>query len=84
MSAAAPSADDTIAAFREAARLQNESPLRRGCLVTIGPDAADDVFVAADLHGHRRNFDSILAHADLDAHPRRVASLSTSPRTPAR
>lgn len=71
MSAAALSADDAIAAFREAARLQNDSPLRRGSLVTIGPDAADDVFVSADLHGNRKNFDSILTHADLAAHPRR-------------
>lgn len=67
----APSADETIAAFREAARVQNESPLRRGCLTTIGPDAADDVFVSADLHAHRKNFESILAKAELDRRPRR-------------
>ena len=37
----------------------------------VSADAADDVMITADLHGHRRNFRSILRHAALSRHPRR-------------
>jgi hypothetical protein len=63
--------DEIVAAFEQAAEVQRAHPLRRGSTVRIGPDDADDVFVSADLHGHRQNFDAILAAADLDHQPRR-------------
>lgn len=63
--------DEIVAAFTKAAEVQRSHPLRRGSTVRIGPDDADEVFVSADLHGNRPNFESILAAADLDNHPRR-------------
>jgi len=42
---------------------------RRGNLVRL-PDKGSLV-VAGDLHGHRRNFERIVAYADLEAHPDR-------------
>jgi hypothetical protein len=71
MSDVATTAEETIAAFAAAAEVQRSCPLRRGSTVRIGPDAADEVLVSADLHGHRGNFDAIVAAADLDGHPRR-------------
>lgn len=68
---AAPTVADVIAVFEKAAELQNNLPLRRGNVVEIGPDAADEVFVSADLHGHCEHYEAILAAADLDGHPRR-------------
>src|SRR5687767_3516362 len=64
-------ADEVIAVYTDAAEVQHSCPLRRGSTVRIGPDDADEVLVSADLHGHRGNFDAIMALADLDNHPRR-------------
>lgn len=71
MSQTPNSADDAVAAFEEAARITSACPLRRGSVVWIGPEAADDVVTSFDLHGHRPNFEAILRLADLDARPRR-------------
>jgi hypothetical protein len=71
MADSAAAVDEVIAVFEQAAELQRANPLRRGSTVWIGPDAADEVLVSTDLHGHRGNYDAILRHADLEAHPRR-------------
>jgi hypothetical protein len=44
---------------------------RDGGIVTITPEAADEVMVTGDLHGHRRSFNQIRKIADLAARPRR-------------
>jgi hypothetical protein len=60
-----------IATFQAATRANQDTPGRDGNVVVITPDMADDVMITADLHGHRRNFNLILRHADLDHNPRR-------------
>ena len=60
-----------IAAFQQATELNRATPSRVGNVLTFAADNAADVLVSADLHGHRRNYDAILALADLDRHPRR-------------
>jgi hypothetical protein len=42
---------------------------RRGNLVCLPNEAS--LVVAGDLHGHRRNFERIVAYADLESHPDR-------------
>ena len=70
MSADSRTIDSVIAAFRQAAEANVQTAGRRGSLVAVGGDARDLV-VGADLHGHRLNFQRILRHADLQAHPER-------------
>lgn len=59
---------DTLARAVEANR---QTSHRRGNVIYLSPDDADDVVVSADLHGHRENFAAILELADLENHPRR-------------
>ncbi len=56
---------------REATRASRAARCRRGNLLVISPDQADDVMVGADLHGNRLNFQQMCRIADLEAHPRR-------------
>jgi Calcineurin-like phosphoesterase len=42
---------------------------RRGNLVRLPEEGS--LVVAGDIHGHRRNFERIAAHADLEHHPER-------------
>jgi hypothetical protein len=44
---------------------------RRGSIVHLGPEDADEVLVLGDLHGNRANFNRTMRFADLAAHPRR-------------
>ena len=62
---------NVIATFRRAAEANENTPGREGNLVTITRDMADEVMVTADLHGHRRNFNTIKKIADLERRPRR-------------
>jgi hypothetical protein len=52
---------------RQAARINLECPLRKGNVLHL-PGSGRVVF-AGDIHGHRRNFERIVAFADLSAHP---------------
>lgn len=52
-----------------AANLQTKG--RRGSLVHLGPDDADEVYLAGDLHGNRINFNKLVKEADLEGNPRR-------------
>lgn len=63
--------EGVIGNFRRAAEANQQTPARDGNVVALTPDVADDVMITADLHGHRRNFNSIRKIADLERHPRR-------------
>lgn len=63
---------DQVNAICEAATAANfATATRQGNVIRLDEAVADDVMIAADLHGHRVNFDRLLRIADLDAHPRR-------------
>jgi len=63
--------ESVIETFQRAAVANEQTPSRDGNVIVLGPDEADDVMITADLHGHRRNFNSIRKLADLEKHPRR-------------
>jgi hypothetical protein len=63
--------EGVIATFEQAAALNRTNPLRRGNVIELTSAVGDDVLISADLHGNRRNFERILAIADLDRNPRR-------------
>jgi hypothetical protein len=63
--------DNVLATFRKATEANYNTPGREGNVVTITREMADDVMVTADLHGHRRNFNSIKKVADLERRTRR-------------
>lgn len=60
-----------IRQYREAAAANLQTAARRGNLIVLSPDVADDVMLTADLHGQRLNFNKLCRLADLAAHPRR-------------
>jgi hypothetical protein len=57
--------------YRQAADANRHTPGRVGNVVVISPASADDVLIAADLHGHRLNFRTLVQRADLAGHSRR-------------
>lgn len=63
--------DQAVTVFAAGEDANRQTPNRRGLVVEVGRDAADEVMITADLHGHRRNFERLLRIADLDANPRR-------------
>jgi hypothetical protein len=63
--------EGVISTFRKATEANENTPTREGNVVVLSPEAADDVMITADLHGHRKNFNSIKKIADLERHPRR-------------
>lgn len=63
--------EGVLALCAQAARANQECPLRRGNVVWLTPDAADEVMIVADLHGNRLNYHKLLRLADLPGHPRR-------------
>jgi hypothetical protein len=60
-----------IATYAEAAEANRKTSGRRGNVVLLGPQIADEVTVTGDLHGHRDNFEALQRIAGLDDHPRR-------------
>jgi hypothetical protein len=71
MPAVAEIADEVIEACHAAAQANRNCALRRGNVIRLEPDVADDLMIVADLHGNRLNFEKLLGIADLDGHPRR-------------
>jgi hypothetical protein len=71
MVATAAYIDQVIANFRRAAEANLNTPGREGNVVTLTSELAGDVMITADLHGHRRNFNSIKKIADLERQTRR-------------
>lgn len=63
--------EQVLSDFRRADEANRATPHRRGLVIDLTPEVADDVFVTADLHGHRRNFATLVRLAALDEHPRR-------------
>jgi hypothetical protein len=63
--------DSVVRTYHRAAELNRTCALRQGNVVVLHAEHGDDVMIAADLHGHRRNFARLLKAADLAAHPRR-------------
>ena len=55
--------------LRRAAEANNAEKCRRGNLVRL--PAEGSLIVTGDLHGHRRNFERIVAYADLENNPDR-------------
>jgi hypothetical protein len=70
-SAVIPTAAEVVAAFQQATAANRATTVRLGNVLQLGPNAGEDVVVSADLHGHRANYEAILALADLDNRPRR-------------
>lgn len=70
-----PASPQAVAAIlhecQVAAAANRACPSRRGNVVCLSPEHADEVMVVADLHGNRLNFEKLLRVADLDNHPRR-------------
>jgi hypothetical protein len=64
-------ADEMIAVCRAAAEANRTCAARRGNVIHLTPDNADDVMIVADLHGNRLNFGKLLDIADLPGNPRR-------------
>jgi hypothetical protein len=64
-------ATEVIAICRSAAEANRTCPVRRGNVIQLAPENADDVMIVADLHGNRLNFEKLLAIADLEGCPRR-------------
>ena len=64
-------AEQVIELCQQAAEANRSTAGRRGNVVLLTPENGDEVFVAADLHGNRLNFNELLRIADLANHPRR-------------
>src|SRR5262245_25261690 len=45
---------------RQAAEANRSCAVRRGNVVSLSPDNAEDVMIVADLHGNRLNFEKLL------------------------
>lgn len=71
MAASIERVKETIGRFRQAAEANRATPSRKGNLIVLGPQQADEVLLSGDLHGNRDNFELLLAAADLEHHPRR-------------
>src|SRR2546422_103952 len=64
-------AASTVELCRRAAQARSACAARRGNVVCVTPENADDVMIVADLHGNRLNFRKLLAVADMANQPRR-------------
>lgn len=62
-------ADTVVETFSCAAEENQISPLRQGQVVQL--PAEGEVWLAGDIHDHRRNFEKFVKAADLGNHPRR-------------
>ena len=58
---------EVIDICRNAAKINQTDPLRKGNIVRLGDEGT--VIVAGDIHGHRRNFERIIAKANLQDNP---------------
>jgi hypothetical protein len=71
MCAPADIARAVVEECRLAADANRRCASRRGNVVELAADNADDVMIVADLHGNRLNFEKLVQIADLAAQPRR-------------
>jgi hypothetical protein len=63
--------EEIISVFAQATQANLNTPAREGNIIVLTEEAADEVMITGDLHGHRRNFNLIKKIAALDKHPRR-------------
>lgn len=63
--------EKVIANYGKATEANRQTPGREGNVVLLTADVADEVMITGDIHGHRRNFNTIRRLAQLDGHPRR-------------
>jgi hypothetical protein len=77
-----PDPDRLLQTLRQAVAAFRATPGRRGRVVLLG--GATEVLVAGDLHGNVGNFRSVLARADLAAHPGRHLVLQEVVHSPFR
>ncbi|MGA2797955.1 MAG: hypothetical protein ABSE63_10270, partial [Thermoguttaceae bacterium] len=63
--------EEIIAMFAQATQANLRTPTREGNVIVISEEAADEVMITGDLHGHRRNYNLIKKIAGLDKHPKR-------------
>jgi hypothetical protein len=63
--------EDVVHRMQQAALANVSTPNRDGGVIDIKADAADEVMITGDLHGHRKSFNQIRKVANLAAHPRR-------------
>ena len=71
MAASIEQTKEVVAAYRAAVEANLRAPSRKGNLVVLTPEFADEVMITGDIHGNRPNFESICELADLGANPRR-------------
>ena len=71
MSVSRTAAEEAVVLFEQAGAANRQTRALTGNVVQLTAEAADDVVVSGDLHGHRANFEAILRFADLEARPRR-------------
>lgn len=63
--------EEVVSTYEAAAAANWKTAGREGNVVQLSPELAAEVMVTADVHGHRRNFNLIKQHADLEANPGR-------------
>jgi len=63
--------EQIIERMRQAAELNRKTPARHDNVVMLDADNCDEVVVAGDLHGNRRNFNALRKVASLDKYPKR-------------
>ncbi len=63
--------EEIVKRMEQAAAANLATPGRQEGIVTVTPDAADEVMITGDLHGQRKSFNQIRKVAELAAHPRR-------------
>jgi len=62
--------EEIIAVFAQATEANLHTPTRHGNVIVLTEEAADEIMITGDLHGHRRNFNLIKKIAALNTHPR--------------
>lgn len=63
--------ENIIRTYEQATEANRKTPTRHGNLIVLDAEAGDDVMITADVHGHRKNFNTIKRIAALDENPRR-------------
>jgi hypothetical protein len=63
--------ENVIATYEQAAEANLKTPGRDGNVIFLSAESAEEVMITGDLHGHRRNFNSIRKVANLDRKARR-------------
>lgn len=71
MPASAAIAEEIISLCQQAAEANRTHPLRVGSVVELTTTNAAEILVAADIHGHRLNFQRIVELANLTRQPQR-------------